>query len=53
MVGGCHMGNKYHLEPMARWMVQLDVKGSEEAIQDGSADEDCFNSWNKQMVESV
>ena len=39
---------EYHLKLMAGWMVEFNMKGGNEAIQDGPRVNDCFryrNEW--------
>ena len=40
---------KYHLKPMSGRMVEFDMKGGKDAIQDGPWDDDCFHHWNEQL----
>jgi len=40
---------KYHLKLMSGQMVEFDMKGSNEAVQDGLGDEDCFCHWNERL----
>ena len=38
---------EYHLKLMAGRMVEFDMKGGKEAVQDGSRDDDGFRNWSE------
>ena len=40
---------KYHLKLMSGRMVEFDMKGGNEAVQDGPWDDNCFHHWNERL----
>ena len=61
MAGRCHVRDgishvqceelmlKYRLKLMSGQMVEFDMKGGKEAVQDGPRDDDCFRHWNERL----
>ena len=39
----------HHLKLMAGRVVEFDMKGGKEAVQDGPRDDNCFRHWNKRL----